>query len=150
MRRKILPGKNPLCVCGHRLNQHYKFKAGPGYGGCNVKDQKLLEKFNSVFCGCSKFFDRRHCKIKENDPVLHVLRRRKRAYHLREAVWYDYPELTRFSGVSRPTVSRKCNLFLLLGLVDRHWGYGFIRDAMEFRINWLILEHLRKEGIIVD
>lgn len=150
MRRKILPGKNPLCVCGHRLLQHYKYSDVPGYSGCKVKNQELLQKFNSVYCGCPKFFDRRHCKIKENDPVLNVLRSRKRSFHITQAVWYDYDELTEKSGVSRPTVSRRCNLFLLLGLVDRQWGLGYIRDSMTFRINWLVLEYLRREGMIID
>ena len=150
MRRKILPGKNPLCVCGHRLLQHYKYKDDDGYGGCNVKKHELLQKFDSVYCACPKFFDRRHCKIKENDPVLNVLRTRKRAVHIVQAIWYDYEELTELSKVSRPTVSRKCNLFLLLGLVDRSWGWGGLQDVMNFRINWLIFDHLRKEGIIVD
>lgn len=149
MRRKVLPGKNPLCVCGHRLNQHYKYTP-VGSGGCKVKHHSLLDKFESMYCGCDKFFDRRHCKIKENDPVLQVFRKKKRAWHISESVWYDYVELTERSGVSRPTVSRRCNLFLLLGLLDRKYGMGYHRDYMYFRINWLILAHLRDEGIVID
>jgi len=147
LRRKILPGKNPLCVCGHRKSQHYQY-TDLGSGGCKVKEHNLLEKFDSVYCACDKFFDRRHCKIQENDPVLLVLTRHKRTIKISNAVWYDYPELTEYSHVSRPTVSRRCNLFLLLGLVDRMWSWGTFESIMNFRINWLIYDHLRKEGII--
>jgi len=150
LRRKILPGKNPLCVCGHRyISHHYHDSIGTGYGPCKVKDEKLDRKFNSPYCSCDKFLDRRHCKIKENDSVLHILTRHKRTIDIADAVWYDYEELTEYSGVSRPTVSRRCNLFLLLGLVDRMWSWGGIEDVMNFRINWLIYDHLRKEGIII-
>ncbi len=150
MRRKILLGKNPLCVCGHRLNQHWKYKDAPRYGGCQVGDYTLQQKFNSKYCSCEKFFDRRHCKIKSYDPVLLVLKRHIKHLHQNEALWYDYPELTKLSNVSRPTVSRRCNLFMLLGLVDRMWGYGYIQDVMCFKLNWLIYDHLKKEGIIVS
>ena len=149
MRRKVFPGKNPLCVCGHRMLQHYQYTDKES-GGCKVKNHELLDKFESVFCACEKFFDRRHCKIKESDPVLQVFKKRKRAWHIVESVWYDYVELTQRSGVSRPTVSRRCNLFLLLGLVNRQWGMGFHREYMYFRLNWLILAHLREEGIVAD
>lgn len=151
MKRKILPGKNPLCVCGHRLISHYhneKFSAG--YGGCKVKDLTLRQKFGSKYCSCEKFFDRRHCKIKSYDPVLLVLKRHIKHLHQNESFWYDYVELTKLSHVSRATVSRRCNLFMLLGLVVREWGMGFFTDVMNFKLNWLIYDHLKKEGIIVS
>lgn len=143
MRRKVLPGKNPDCICGHTRNEHWKYTDDKGWGSCKDQNQSTNRQ-NFIYCACTKFVDKRHYKISEYDIILSFLVNHKKW-------WYTQAELADKTGASRPTVSRRKDRFLSMHLIDQHgttWDGNMWVE--QFGINIKRYLKLVEEGVIVD
>ena len=121
--KPIKQGPGDLCICGHKRSQHYQFiyEQDPilvaklrkshgswfneGASGCSVG-----EKSNEPeYCHCDKYIDRRHCKIKDNDPMLQYCM--SEVYDITvTGAYYD-------KIASMATSSRRICLFKFLGML---------------------------------
>lgn len=156
MKRKPLKeSPENRCICGHTRKQHYQFiyEQDPvlvaklrkshgswfneGASGCAIGwDIK-----SKIYCHCDKYLDRRHCKIKKDDPVL--LYCRKEFDIVVTGMEWD--------GVgSLATISRRVTLFKFLGMLkEEGWSARFTTRAMAYAFNEEVYQDLIKEGIIV-
>lgn len=144
MKYKKLPeSPDDKCICGHKRKFHKKHGSIPVY--CNRILPEELQSSWTNQCGCMKFLDRRHCKIKKTDSILKYLL-------LYSRHWKNYDDIHNFTGCSIPTISRRCALFVVLELCKKslvyNWrGYG---SYTHHQLNHKIYEELVEEGIIVD
>jgi len=103
--------------------------------GANSGDHEL-------YCQCDKYIDRRHCKIKSDDPMLQYCM--DEIYDITvTGAYYD-------KIASMATSSRRIGLFKFLGLlVTDGWSARFTARALSYRFKVEIYRELVAEGIIV-
>jgi len=146
LRRKVLPGKNPDCICGHTRDCHWKYCSttkNAEWGSCK-DDTQSTNRQNFIYCACTKFVDKRHYKISKYDLILSYL-----VDHKKFA--YTQADLTNRTGASRPTVSRRKDRFLSMHLIDAH-GHAWDGNMWveQYSINIKRYLKLVEEGVIVD
>ena len=155
-RKKLKESPNDKCVCGHERKKHYAFI----YEQDPALVAKLRKQHGSWFnesanycshnenaedwrdrCPCEKYLDRRHCKIKRDDPMLQYCKSNF-------DITVTGAEID-VEGVSLATASRRVALFLLLGLIQRDgWSPRFTARAFSYSWNEGKYHELIDEGII--
>ena len=163
MKLKPIPeSPDDKCVCGHTRKEHYKlfYENNPtveaarreSHGkwfrennnscafGAEFKDPE--EEYH--YCGCDKYLDRRHCKIKLDDPIVQ--------YIMDHNSW-NMTDMRLEKIGTAPTISRRVQLLEFLGAVERS---GYLAESMydltarciDYQTNQEIFNKLIDEGII--
>lgn len=149
-RKPLPPLKDPKCVCGHAQSNHRDVTYRNPRTEKLEKDTECLDgdvrenPAHYYYCKCKYFLDRRHCKIKWNDPAFKYVRT-----HPDYIIQMD---LVMKKICTNATASRRIDLFELLGFVKRA-GFAPIGDysarAVVYEADLNKIAQLQEEGIIV-